>query len=92
MRAVISQVELANSGATQSVEGNAYFPRDAVNWEYLSKNDEQYRCPWKGDCTFYDVVVDGTRHTSAAWSYDEPLEAANHIRGYVAFTAPVEVH
>ena len=92
MRAVISQVEIANSASTQSVEGNSYFPREAVNWEYLSKNDEQYHCPWKGDCTFYDVVVDGVKHASAAWSYEEPLEAANHIRGHVAFTSPVEIH
>lgn len=91
MKALLNQVELANSESVQRVEGNHYFPSDSVNWEYLTKNDNLYHCPWKGDCTFYDISVGGDTHESAAWSYENPKAAAQHIRSHVAFAAPVEV-
>jgi len=91
MKAILNDVLLAHSNNTQQVEGNHYFPRDSVNWERLKQNDAQYHCPWKGDCTFYDVTLGGAVFSSAAWSYENPKPAADNIKGYVAFDRPIEV-
>ena len=48
-------------------------------------------CGWKGRASYYDVVVDGEVNENAAWYYPETLEAANNIRGYVAFWKGVTV-
>jgi uncharacterized protein (DUF427 family) len=42
-------------------------------------------CEWKGRATYYDVVVDDRRAERAAWTYRDPSEAFEAIRGHVAF-------
>lgn len=82
---------LAESDDTLVVEGNHYFPADAIRPEYFEPSDQQTMCPWKGTAHYYDVVVDGDRNAGAAWFYPEPKEAARNIRGRVAFWKGVEV-
>jgi uncharacterized protein (DUF427 family) len=76
---------------TVVVEGNHYFPMDAVADGVLVPSDTTSRCPWKGEASYFTVVVDGERNTDAAWSYPEPKDAAAEIRGRVAFWRGVEV-
>ena len=73
------------------VEGNHYFPPDSIGKQYFEASDKQTICPWKGEASYYDVVVDGERNAAAAWYYPDTKEAANSIRGYVAFWQGVEV-
>lgn len=82
---------LAESDETVVVEGNHYFPADAVNKEYFSESETHTICPWKGTASYYDVTVDGEVNKDAAWYYPEPKEAAQNITGYVAFWKGVEV-
>ena len=42
-------------------------------------------CPYKGECRYYDLTVDGERLTNVAWAYDDAFEAVAAIRGHVAF-------
>jgi uncharacterized protein (DUF427 family) len=42
-------------------------------------------CEWKGEASYYDVVVDGRRVERAAWTYPSPTAAFEPIKGYVAF-------
>ena len=91
MKAVWNGVVIAESDETIEVEGNHYFPPESIGREYFQDNSTHTTCPWKGKASYYDVVVSGETNTSAAWYYPEALEAANNIRGYVAFWNGVEV-
>lgn len=84
-KATWNDVVLAESDKYEEVEGNAYFPPKSVKWDYFKSGDRQYTCPWKGKAAYYDIVVKGKTKKNAAWSYPEPLEAAKHIKGHVAF-------
>jgi uncharacterized protein (DUF427 family) len=48
-------------------------------------------CPWKGQASYYDIVVDGEVNRAAAWYYSDPRPAAEAIRGRVAFWHGVRV-
>jgi uncharacterized protein (DUF427 family) len=92
MQATLDGTVLAESDDTVVVEGNHYFPPDALNEAHLEPSDHRTTCPWKGEASYYDVVVDGNRHENAAWYYPDPLDEAAHIKDHVAFyTSQVEV-
>jgi len=82
---------IAESDKCEVVEGNYYFPPGDVQKEFLKKSDTHSTCPWKGEASYYDVVVDGKVNKDAAWHYPEPKEAAKNITGFVAFWNGVEV-
>ena len=82
---------LAESDETIVVEGNHYFPPTAVKQEFLQPSNTHTVCSWKGDCSYYDVVVDGMVNPDAAWYYPAPKEAAKKIAGYIAFWKGVRV-
>ena len=82
---------IAQSDDTVVVEGNHYFPPDTVNTEFFVSNDRATHCPWKGTASYYDLHVDGEVNASAAWTYPDPLEAAEAIRDHVAFYGSVEI-
>lgn len=73
------------------LEENVYFPSEAVRREFLRESDTHTTCPWKGEASYYHVVVDGEINEDAAWYYPEPKEAAKVIRGYIAFWRGIEI-
>jgi uncharacterized protein (DUF427 family) len=91
MTAVWNGVEIARSDKTIEVEGNAYFPADSVNPANLKASQTSSTCHWKGQASYYSVVVDGKVNTDAAWYYPNPSEAAKQIKGYIAFWKGVKV-
>jgi uncharacterized protein (DUF427 family) len=82
---------IAQSDRCEMVEGNAYFPPDAVRREHLAPSDHTSVCSWKGTARYYDVVVGDRRNPNAAWTYPTPSPAARKITGYVAFWKGVRV-
>ncbi len=82
---------LAESVDTVVIEGNHYFPRESVNWEYLKDSDTHTTCPWKGVASYYSVEVDGQVNRDAAWYYTDPKPAAAEIKDRVAFWRGVRV-
>ncbi|MCA1734423.1 MAG: DUF427 domain-containing protein [Acidobacteria bacterium] len=82
---------IAQSDDTVVVEGNHYFPRESVKQENLRESSTHTTCPWKGEASYYDVVVDGSVNRDAAWYYPEPKDAAKQIKDRVAFWKGVEV-
>jgi uncharacterized protein (DUF427 family) len=91
MKAIWNDVTLAESDDTVVVENNHYFPPDSVKREYLKESDTHTTCPWKGEASYYTVVVNDEVNKDAAWYYPEPKEAAQQIKDYVAFWKGVEV-
>ena len=75
----------------EMVEGNMYFPPDAIRPEHLRPTDTHTVCPWKGTASYYDVVAGQQTNRDAAWYYPDPKDAATKIRGYVAFWRGVKV-
>ena len=62
-----------------------YFPRKDVETGFMSETDKKYTCPYKGDCTFYSMMINGDLQENAAWSYEAPYPASEAIRGMIAF-------
>ena len=82
---------LAESDQTIVVEGNHYFPPHALHREHLRSSAHHTHCGWKGEASYFDVVVGDQTNANAAWYYPEPLEAARQIAGYVAFWHGVQI-
>ena len=84
-------VVVAESDDIVTVEGNAYFPRDAVREDVLRPSATHTVCPWKGTASYYSLEVDGEINRDAAWYYPTTKDAAKNIEGRVAFWRGVEV-
>tara|TARA_B100000949_G_scaffold230769_1_gene241796 strand:- start:760 stop:1044 length:285 start_codon:yes stop_codon:yes gene_type:complete len=84
-RAIWNDAVIAESDETVEVEGNQYFPPDSISQEFFRESETTSHCPWKGDASYYHLEVDGEVNEDAAWYYPEPKEAAEKIRGHVAF-------
>lgn len=82
---------LAESDRTIVVEGNHYFPADAIDREYFRSSNTHTTCPWKGQANYYNIVVAGQENQDAAWYYPSTKEKAKNIEGYIAFWRGVEI-
>lgn len=91
MKAIWNDAVIAESNDTVVVEGNHYFPAEAVNKTYLQPSDKHTTCPWKGEASYYSLTVNGETNKDAAWYYPEPKEAAAEIKDRVAFWKGVKV-
>jgi len=91
MKATWNDALLAQSDQTVVVEGNQYFPPDAIEKQYFQESSTHSTCPWKGEASYYNVVVDGQVNKDAAWFYPDPKPAAAEIKDHVAFWRGVKV-
>ncbi len=91
MKAIWNGQIIAESDKTIVVEGNHYFPPDALKKEFFEESATQTTCAWKGRASYFNVVVGGEKNKDAAWYYPDPKEAAKNIKGYVAFWRGVKV-
>lgn len=82
---------IAASDHCISVEGNAYFPPESLNKAFLRDSPKASVCHWKGNASYFDLVVNGKTNPAAAWVYKAPSPAAKSITGYVAFWNGVEI-
>jgi uncharacterized protein (DUF427 family) len=90
-KAIWNETVLAESDRCELVEGNHYFPPEAVRREFLRDSTTQTICDWKGVASYYDVVVNGEINRDAAWYYPDPKDAARNVAGHVAFWRGVRV-
>lgn len=90
-RALWKGTVIAESDRFELVEGNVYFPPDAVRREHLKDSTTHTVCPWKGTASYYTVVVDGEENTDSAWYYPDPKAAAANIKDHIAFWRGVTV-
>jgi uncharacterized protein (DUF427 family) len=82
---------IAESDDTVVVEGNHYFPADALNREYVLESNHRSTCPWKGEARYYSLLVDGDLNPDAVWYYPNPRDGAEMVRDRVAFWKGVQV-
>ena len=86
-RAVLNGVTLAESGRTEVVEGNHYFPPESVDRSFFEESGTRTVCSWKGEAGHLNVEAGGERVEDAAWFYPRPKDAAKNIKDHVAFYA-----
>ncbi|MCC3152483.1 DUF427 domain-containing protein [Hymenobacter sp. BT770] len=91
MKAIWNNTVVAESDDTVVVENNHYFPADSLKSEFFEASIAQTSCPWKGRASYYSLRVAGEHNKDAAWYYPEPKDAAQHIKGRVAFWKGVKI-
>ena len=91
MKASWNGTTIAESDDTVVIEGNHYFPREAIRNEYFQDSNTHTTCPWKGEASYFNVVVNGEVNKDAAWYYPDPKQAAAEIKDRVAFWRGVKV-
>jgi uncharacterized protein (DUF427 family) len=58
---------VAESDKTIEVEGNQYFPPDAIRKEYFKPSVRHTVCAGKGTASYYGVEGNGKPNAGAAW-------------------------
>lgn len=91
IRATWNGTVLAESDDTIVVEGNHYFPPTAIRCEHFEPSGHHTTCGWKGEASYYDIVVGDQRNANAAWFYPETKSAADNVRGRIALWRGVQV-
>jgi len=85
MKAIWNNTVIAESDDTVLVEGNRYFPESALKREYITFSNHKSSCAWKGQASYYSLMVNGDLNTDAVWYYPDPKTEAEMVRGRVAF-------
>jgi uncharacterized protein (DUF427 family) len=91
MKAIWNKQVIAESDSIVNVEGNSYFPMEAVKKEFIMNSETHTVCHWKGTASYFSLRVDGETNKDAAWYYPETRPLADGIKGRVAFWKGVEV-
>ncbi len=90
-RAIWNGVVIAETDKYEQVEGNIYFPPEAIKKEHFQDSSTHTVCGWKGTASYYNVAVNGQVNKDAAWFYPDPKPAAANIKGHIAFWRGVTV-
>ena len=91
MKAIWNGTVIAESEDTVVLEGNHDFPESALKKDYVTFSNHKTSCPWKGQASYYSLLVNGELNIDAAWYYADPKPEADNIRGRVAFWKGVKV-
>ena len=62
---LISYDNTIDSDQTIEVEGNQYFPPEAIRQPFFKPSENHSVCPWKGTASYYDIEVNGRRNANA---------------------------
>jgi class 3 adenylate cyclase/uncharacterized protein (DUF427 family) len=63
-----------------------YFPRKDVRMDLLQRTEHRTHCPFKGNASYWTIEAGNQVAENAVWSYENPLEDAQEIKSYLAFT------
>lgn len=91
MKATWNGAVIAESTDTVLVEGNHYFPASSLKREFIGFSNHKSSCAWKGQASYYSLMVNGELNADAVWYYADPKPEAESIRDRVAFWKGVKV-
>jgi uncharacterized protein (DUF427 family) len=91
MKAVWNGAVIAQSDDTVMVEGNHYFPASSLNRVFVQFSNHKTSCAWKGQASYYSLMVNGEMNVDAVWYYPDPKPEAAQVRDRVAFWKGVKV-
>lgn len=91
MKAIWNGAVIAQSDDIVTIEGNHYFPDSTLNRDYVTFSNHHTMCAWKGQASYYSLLVNGEMNTDAVWYYPDPKSEAEEIKGRVAFWKGVKI-
>ena len=62
-----------------------YIPRTDADMGALQRSAHHTNCPYKGEASYFTIVIGGRRADNAAWSYEQPYPAVAEIKDHLAF-------
>ena len=62
-----------------------YLPREAADMSKLKRSSHKSYCPYKGEASYFHIVVGDQTIENAVWSYEDPYPAVAEIKGRLAF-------
>jgi len=62
-----------------------YLPRSDADTRLLVRTIHHTYCPYKGDAAYYSIPIGGAKSEDSVWTYEEPHEAVESIKEYLAF-------
>jgi uncharacterized protein (DUF427 family) len=62
-----------------------YLPPEDVRTDLLRPTSSTTRCPFKGEASYWSVVVGSEVHEDVVWSYRKPLPEVSGIAGLLCF-------
>lgn len=62
-----------------------YLPRADVDMTRLTRSAHETYCPYKGDCSYFDLASGDESGGNAVWSYEAPFDAVAAIKDHLAF-------
>ena len=68
-----------------SLRPKLYVDPSKVRTDLLRRSDTWTWCNYKGDCTYWSLVVGDTVIEDVAWSYEDPLPESLPIKGLLSF-------
>jgi uncharacterized protein (DUF427 family) len=83
--AILGESERALRLEEEGHEPVIYFPREDIGMALLEPSATRTRCPWKGEATHYSLQTKSVLVADVAWSYENPKDGVEAIRGYLAF-------
>ncbi|KAG8814218.1 hypothetical protein FRC17_001244 [Serendipita sp. 399] len=85
IKVYLNDVLIAEGENLPVVEGNYYFPPEAIKREYYTDSETHTKCFWKGTASYYNLKIGETTVNDAAWYYPTPFFTASRIKNHVAF-------
>jgi uncharacterized protein (DUF427 family) len=94
VRVTFAGIVIADSLAALRVEETGhgpvhYVPEKDVRLDLLRATEHKSYCPFKGDCSYWSVELDGggagRRSENAVWGYRAPYDEAAGLAGHYAF-------
>ena len=62
-----------------------YLPREDVDMARLTRSAHGTYCPFKGDCSYFNLPGEDESGANAVWSYETPFDAVAAIKDHLAF-------
>ena len=69
-----------------------YLPRTAIKWEYLTPSTTHTGCPYKGQASYYNAVIDGKEIKDVVWWYEKPDSGVCHYYWHAVFLSEQGEH
>ncbi len=62
-----------------------YIPRKDADMAKLTRSEHATYCPYKGECSYYNLPAGEARAANAVWTYETPYDSVAEIREHLAF-------
>lgn len=62
-----------------------YLPREDVDITLMTRSAHQTYCPYKGECSYFDLPTGDESGANSVWSYEAPFDAVAVIKDRLAF-------